>query len=97
MAELCDKVDWTPLVRDKEAPHVDEVTPTGLNTSINASVFVTLVDDLPSAGIDLSNMKITLNNSMIDFDITSEVTIEGDPYEYVLRWDPSIRVHDTYY
>jgi len=98
VADLCSQIDWSPLVQDKDAPYVYSTTPEDGDTdvSIMTDIYVTLKDDFPSAGIDLSNMKITLNNSMTTFDITSEVTIDGDPLEYNLRWTPPIRVFDTY-
>lgn len=98
VADLCSQIDWSPLVQDKEEPYVDSTTPEdGDNdVSIMTDIYVTIKDDFPSAGIDLSNMKIILNNGVQDFDITSEVSIEGDPYEYTLRWSPPIRVQSTY-
>ena len=96
LGDLCAQIDWTPLVADKEPPYVDSASPTGSDVSLYSDVLVTLKEILPSAGIDLSGMVVTLNNSMTDFDITSEVTIEGDPYQYELKWSPTIRVRNTY-
>ncbi len=96
LAGLCVQIDWSPLVQDKEPPYVDSVTPTGSGVSLYSDVVLVLKDLLPSAGIDISNLKVTLNNSMTDFDITSEVVIEGDPYGYTLKWAPAIRVRNTY-
>jgi hypothetical protein len=59
-------------------------------------IYINIKDSLPSSGIDLSNMVVTLNNSMITFDITNEVVVTGDPYEFNLRWTPPLRVFDTY-
>jgi len=98
LAELCTQIDWSPLVRDREAPYVDSSRPSDGETdvSINSNIDIVLKDGLPSAGIDLSNMKIILNNSMTDFDITGEVEISGDPYIYMLKWRPPMRVYNTY-
>jgi len=98
VADLCSQIDWSPLVQDKEKPYVDSTTPEDGDTdvSIMTDVYVDIKDDLPSAGIDLSNMVVTLNNSMTTFDITNEVSIDGDPYVFNLRWTPPIRVFDTY-
>ncbi len=98
LAGLCAQVDWTPLMVDRYAPHVDYTNPIDGETDASLGTIVTirLKDRLPSAGIDLSNMKIILNNEVQDFDITSEVTIEGDPYEYILRWEPELRVQSRY-
>ena len=98
VVELCSQIDWSPLVQDKESPYIDSTTPADGETdvSIMTDVYIDIKDDLPSAGIDLSNMVITLDNSMETFDITSEVVVEGDPYEFNLRWTPPLRVFDTY-
>ena len=96
VADLCAQIDWSPLVNDTKSPHITEALPTSSGVKIGASVFVSIADDLPSSGIDLSGIKITLNNSVTDFDITAEVQITGDPYEYKLRWDPPMRVYSRY-
>lgn len=98
LAELCDQIDWSPLVQDKEPPFVDSANPSNgeSNVDINSNINVALKDGLPSAGIDLSSMKIILNNSTVDFDITGEVEIDGDPYGYDLKWRPPLRVYNTY-
>ena len=95
-AELCSQIDWSPLVDDKEAPFVDIFSPTGENVSIASNIYITIKDELLSAGIDLSNMKVILNNGMTDIDITSEIVTEGDPYEYKFKWITPLRVYDTY-
>lgn len=96
LAGLCVQIDWSPLVRDKEAPYIDSASPTGSGISLYSDVLMTLKEILPSAGINISEMKITLNNSMTDFDITSEVVVEGDPYQYDLKWSPVLRIRSTY-
>lgn len=96
LADLCSQIDWSPLADDKEAPFVDSFSPAGENVSIASNVHITIKDKLLSAGIDLSNMKVILNNSMQDFDITNDVIITGDPYEYELKWVTPLRVYETY-
>ena len=96
LAGLCAQIDWSPLADDKDAPYVDLASPTGTDVSIWSNILIILKDQLPSSGIDLSAMKITLNNDTQDFDITSEVTTTGDPYEYTLRWFPPGRVFNRY-
>ncbi len=96
IADLCSKIDWSPLVSDIKPPRIIEALPTSSGVKIGASIFVSITDDLPSSGIDLSEIKVTLNNGVMDFDITSELQISGDPYEYKLRWDPPIRVYSRY-
>jgi len=97
LADLCSLVDWSPLVEDKESPFVDDFSPSGNNIPITSDVNVILKDLLPSAGIDISNIKVILNNSMQDFDITSEVEVVDAYYnEYKLKWITPLRVYSTY-
>ena len=96
VADLCARIDWSPFVEDKYAPNVSDVVPTGSGVSIANDVRFTLADELPSAGIDLSNVKVFLNNGMTEFDITSEVQVTGDPYQYEFKWSPQLRVYNTY-
>ena len=97
LADLCSQIDWAPLVVDKGAPFVDNFSPSGNNIPITSDVRITIKDKLPSAGIDLSNMKVILNNSTQDFDITSEVEVIDVYYnEYKLRWTTPLRVYNTY-
>jgi len=98
IADLCAYIDWTPYVEDKRAPYVESTIPEdgATNASIRSNVYITLKDRLPSAGIDVSSIKVILNNSVQDIDITDSVEITGDPFEYQLFWKPPIRVEDTY-
>jgi len=96
VASLCSGIDWTPLAMDGESPYVYECIPISSGVSIGSNISFTLNDLLPSSGIDLSAVKVTLNNSMTDFDITGDIQIEGDPYEYTIRWNPPGRVYSRY-
>ena len=51
-----------------------------------------LKEDLPATGIDLSSIKLYAN----DFDITGELEITGNPYEYKIKWRPKIKIYSTY-
>ena len=97
LSDLCSQIDWTPFVSDVDAPYVDYLCPEdGTTVSIGSNIYMTIKELLPAAGIDLTDLKVTLNNSMTEFDITSEVDITGDPYEYKLKWVTPMRVYDTY-
>jgi hypothetical protein len=97
LVELCAQIDWSPLSNDRTSPYVDMAVPAdGTIVSIESSVHVKLKDKLPSSGIDLSSAKIILHAGVTDFDITSEITIDGDPYEYDLYWSPPLRVYSRY-
>jgi len=97
LADLSKQISWAPLVDDKRPPFVSNFFPVGNNVPIVSNIYVTIKDKLPSAGIDLSNMKVTLNNSVQDFDITNDVeTVDSYYNEYKLKWVPPLRVYETY-
>lgn len=96
VSQLCFKIDWSPFVEDKYAPHFVTTPITGNNVSIASNITFTLADKLPSAGIDLSSVRVFLHNGITTFDITSEVGVEGDPYQYEFLWAPRIRVYNRY-
>lgn len=93
---MCVNIDWLPFVPDRKPPYMDSYGPEGSSVPIGSNIFMVIKDKLPSAGIDISNMKVTLNNSVQDFDITSEVDVTGDPYLYIIRWSPRLRVYSRY-
>ena len=88
VSEMCSYIDWGVLDKDSDSPYVTDYNPTGNNTPIRSKVNITIEEDLPSAGINLSNMKVILNNGDVDFDITNEINVLGDPYKYELTWTP---------
>lgn len=97
VSEMCALIDWSPFVPDSEAPYVADVIPSdSTDVPITSNVYFTIRDYLPAAGIDLSGIKVILNNGTQDFDITSEIETTGDPYEYVVKWTPPLRVYSTY-
>jgi len=88
IGKICSYVDWGDFEADTVAPYIRNFYPIGAATPINSTVVMNIVEDLPSAGIDLSEAKVTFNNGTINFDITSEINIEGDPYDYKIWWKP---------
>ena len=97
LADLSKQISWAPLVDDKRPPFVSNFSPVGNNVPIVSNVTITIKDKLPSAGIDLSNMQVVLNNSTQDFDITDEIEVFDAYYnEYKLKWVPPLRVYETY-
>jgi len=90
VADMCQLIDWSDFDIDRYAPIITKFIPEGNNVPITSKVSFTIVEKHPASGIDLSEMVVTLNNSEVDFDITSEVTIKGDPYEYNFYWEPQI-------
>ena len=96
-AEICAVIDWGELERDVKAPFVSfNSIEDGSTVPIDSFMKLVISDELLSAGINISEMKIILNNSMVDFDITDEVSVTGDPYEYTLQWRPPMIVKGRY-
>jgi len=83
------QVDWTPLESDPRAPVVEECYPSDYEVSIESRVKIVLKELLPAAGIDIDSIQMTVNDS----DVTSELEITGDPFEYTLKWNPFMRVY----
>jgi hypothetical protein len=96
LSSLCAQIDWSPLSIDRDAPYVDIAEPAGTTVPIGSNVHIKIKDKLPSSGIDLSAAKIILHAGSTDFDITSEVTTDGDPYEYDIYWSPALRMYRRY-
>lgn len=89
---ISDQIDWTPLEEDVRPPIVDSVYPTDYEVSMDAFVEIVIKELLPSAGIDINSIQMTIN----DFNVTSDLTITGDPYEYTVQWKPTMRVYEEY-
>jgi hypothetical protein len=86
VADLCKYIDWSEFAQDKYQPEITDITPTGTGILPSTLVSFKIKDSLPSSGLDLSDMRITLNNGAVDFNITDQVRISGDPYEYLISW-----------
>lgn len=86
VSELCTYIDWSEFEEDNEAPRLVSVSPYGTNVIAESLVTFNIQENLPSAGINLSDMKVTLNNGVLDFDITEQVEVSGDPYDYKITW-----------
>jgi hypothetical protein len=84
------QIDWTPLIDDVWSPEVVSVSPSDYETDIDSFVEIEMRDKLPAAGIDLSSIEMTVN----DFDVSSELTVTGDPYRYKVKWAPFLRVYE---
>ena len=86
------QVDWEVTATDFRAPYVTYHEPYQGTAGIYSGVFVSIKDILPTAGIDMDSIEVTING----IDVTEELEIKGDPYEYNIRWWPKIRVLDYY-
>lgn len=98
VSKIAKVIDWSPKQIDVTPPECFDITPIpgSSDVSIFTNVHMRILDSIPSTGIVLDNMKVTINNGLEDFDITSEVVVTGDPYEYFLVWKPKLRIFSTY-
>ncbi len=87
---ISNQVNWTPLENDERSPFIDSVSPTSYEVDMTAYIEIVIKDLLPSAGIDIDSIQMTIN----DFDVTNELEITGDPYEYTLKWIPFMKVYE---
>lgn len=92
--EIAKQIDWLPMDTDGRGPFVSYSSPTEGDTSVSiySNVVIDIKDIIPSAGIDSSSIEVTVNGT----DVTSEIELTGDPYEYRVIWKPFKRVLDTY-
>jgi hypothetical protein len=87
---LCTQINWDNVLQDKQAPLVVGYGPKGSNVDIDSYITFVLEDTLPSSGLDLSNISITLNNGEVDFDITDKFKISGNPFRSEWKWKPEV-------
>lgn len=88
VAFLSDKIDWTPYAEDTREPYVDSVFPDTYFTSIWSNVIVNIKEIHPSAGIDESSIRMFVN----DVEVTDDLVITGDAYDYKVTWSPPGRL-----
>ena len=82
------QVDWGAIQPDTNPPKLVEITPAldqTTNVPITSNIVVRLKESLPAAGIDLSTVKITLN----DFDVTSDVEFRGNIFDLTTIYRPT--------
>ena len=96
VSDMCTYIDWTVLENDNDPPILLSTSPEGENIYIKSQGEVVVSDGLPSSGIDLSEMKVVLNNGVQDFDITNEVNLIGNPFKYRIVWQPKQVVYKRY-
>jgi hypothetical protein len=82
------QVDWSPFDEDTREPIVEYVSPATYEVPIDSVLEMEIKDLLPSAGIDLDSIELTIN----DLDVSDELEITGDPYRYKIKWDTYLRV-----
>jgi len=91
--EMCQEIDWEPRLSDTTGPYVDQYFPSknSSGVDIDSRVRLTIKESLPSAGIDINSIEATVNG----VDVTDEIQITGNPYEYAVEWKPSLVVLET--
>ena len=78
------QVDWDPLLDDIHPPEVEWFEPTTYEAKIIDDVRVSIIDRHPSLGIDIDSIQMFVNN----IEVTDQLRITGDEYNYILRWLP---------
>jgi hypothetical protein len=96
LAILASQIDWGNLLSDNDPPYLNNFLPAGENVEIGSNVSFTLKEQLPAAGIDISSIKVFFNNGAVEFDISNDIRISGDPYEYTIEWEPDDRIYSRY-
>lgn len=89
-ATISSQINWTPLIEDNTPPFVVSASPEDGVVGIESSVEFVIKDTLPSSGLDLSTIKMTVNG----FDVTSELEFSGDVYEQKIKWKPYLRYYE---
>ena len=89
VAEISKQVDWEPLAADTRPPFVNSVYPDTYTQKIHENVFIGIIDLHPSYGIDIDSIEMTVNG----IDVTNDLRITGDEYEYNVEWRPPSRVY----
>lgn len=90
VAEISKQVDWEPLANDTRPPFVNSVQPDVYITPIQENVILGITDLHPSLGIDIDSIEMTVN----DIDVTDDLRISGDEFEYRVEWRPPARVYE---
>jgi len=90
VADISRQVDWEPLNEDTRPPFVNSVHPDSYIQGINENVEIGIIDLHPSYGIDIDSIEMTVNG----IDVTNDLIIRGDEYEYRVEWRPPARIYE---
>lgn len=90
VAEISKQVDWEPLSGDTRPPFVNSVQPDSYIVPIHENVILGIIDLHPSYGIDIDSIEMTVNG----IDVTNDILITGDEFEYQVEWRPPSRVYE---
>jgi len=89
ISELAKRIDWGELASDTRAPFVDSVIPSAYTARIHDNVIFRVKDLQPSVGIDINSIQMLIN----DVDVSSDLRISGDEFEYQIEWRPPSRIY----
>jgi hypothetical protein len=89
IAAISKQVDWAPLATDITPPYVTAVHPSDYTQGIQENVYLSITDLHPSVGIDIDSIEMTVNG----IDVTNDLVITGDEFEYEVLWRPPARVY----
>jgi len=89
VAEISKQVDWEPLSADTRPPFVNSVQPDTYIQQMQENVIIGIIDLHPSYGIDIDSIEMTVNG----IDVTDDLRIGGDEFEYEVEWRPPARVY----
>lgn len=84
ISAIAKQVDWDPLLDDTRAPYVEWHEPTTYEVGITSDVVASIIDRHPSLGIDIDSIQMFVN----DIEVTDQLSITGDEYNYIIRWTP---------
>lgn len=87
LGRIGEQVNWGTVLPDIRPPRVIELTPDINQTTdvkIGSDIIVRLQDALPAAGIDLTTVKMIVN----DIDVTDDLEIKGNPFDLTLIFRP---------
>jgi hypothetical protein len=93
--KIAEQINWGNVITDLRPPFVTYSYPKIDQTTkidINTSVVVDIKDILPAAGIDPNSIQVVVN----DIDVSNDIFLDGDPYQYRIRWSPKLRIYDNY-
>ena len=93
VAEISKQVDWEPLAEDTRPPFVNSIQPDTYIVPIEENVLAGIIDLHPSLGIDINSIEMTVNG----IDVTNDLIISGDEFEYQVLWSPPARVYTQIY
>lgn len=91
LSTIAEQINWGILEDDIYPPMIVEMSPTRdeENVNIDENLYLELKDPFPASFIDLSTLKLKVNET----DITSEVRVTEKDNHVYLEWTP-IRIKD---